>query len=290
VTGDPGPRPSLATLARIGVLGGMSGGLLGGGTGVITVPSLARATTLSRAVIHGTSTLPNVSAAIAGSTVYALHGAKVDVVAGAGLMAGGVIGAVVGAKLVARIPEWILKALFVFVLLATALKLLLSAAGIDPSAGEALLPDAVLAHLPSVIAIGAVVGFVVGAWSAALGLGGGLLTVPAMLVLFGSDLHVAEGTSLMVMLPNALVAATTHLRQGTADAPIGFRLAAFALPGTVIGALLALALNARWLALVFGSYLVFIAIREIVRVFTSSSARTTTKPSPAPASQACVGG
>ncbi|MFT8180841.1 TSUP family transporter, partial [Mycobacteroides chelonae] len=134
------------------------------------------------------------------------------------------------------------------------------------------------------------VGFVVGAWSAALGLGGGLLTVPAMLVLFGSDLHVAEGTSLMVMLPNALVAATTHLRQGTADAPIGFRLAAFALPGTVIGALLALALNARWLALVFGSYLVFIAIREIVRVFTSSSARTTTKPSPAPASQACVGG
>ncbi|OHT67974.1 hypothetical protein BKG70_19535 [Mycobacteroides chelonae] len=268
----------------------MSGGLLGGGTGVITVPSLARATTLSRAVIHGTSTLPNVSAAIAGSTVYALHGAKVDVVAGAGLMAGGVIGAVVGAKLVARIPEWILKALFVFVLLATALKLLLSAAGIDPSAGEALLPDAVLAHVPSVIAIGAAVGFVVGAWSAALGLGGGLLTVPAMLVLFGSDLHVAEGTSLMVMLPNALVAATTHLRQGTADAPIGFRLAAFALPGTVIGALLALALNARWLALVFGSYLVFIAIREIVRVFTSSSARTTTKPSPAPASQACVGG
>ncbi|CQA05687.1 Uncharacterised protein [Mycobacteroides abscessus] len=37
-------RPGLGTLARIGVLGGMSGGLLGGGTGVITVPSLARAT------------------------------------------------------------------------------------------------------------------------------------------------------------------------------------------------------------------------------------------------------
>ena len=290
MTGDSGLRPSIGTLARIGVFGGLSGGLLGGGTGVITVPALARATTLSRAVIHGTSTLPNVSAAVAGSIVYALHGAKVDVVAGAGLMAGGVIGAVVGAKLVARIPEWILKALFVFVLLATALKLLLSAAGTDPSAGEALLPDAVLSHVPSVIAIGAVVGFVVGAWSAALGLGGGLLTVPAMLVLFGSDLHVAEGTSLMVMLPNALVASTTHLRQGTADAPIGFRLAAFALPGTVIGALLALALNARWLALVFGTYLVFIAIREIVRAVRSSPDRGTKKPNPASAPQVCVGG
>lgn len=285
-------RPRLGTLARIGVLGGVSGGLLGGGTGVITVPSLARATTLSRAIIHGTSTLPNVSAAVAGSTVYALHGAKVDVVAGAGLMAGGVIGAVVGAKLVARIPEWILKALFVFVLLATALKLLLSAAGIDPSAGEALLPDSVLSSVPAVIAIGAVVGFVVGAWSAALGLGGGLLTVPAMLVLFGSDLHVAEGTSLMVMLPNALVAATTHLRQGTADSWIGFRLAAFALPGTVIGAMLALALNARWLALVFGSYLVFIAIREIVRALKSRTppAGKTKQPGPAQTPQVCVGG
>ncbi len=195
-----------------------------------------------------------------------------------------------GAKLVARIPEWILKALFVFVLLATAAKLLLSAAGIDPSAGEALLPEGVLAHVPSVIAIGAVVGFVVGAWSAALGLGGGLLTVPAMLVLFGSELHVAEGTSLMVMLPNALVAATTHLRQGTADAPIGFRLAAFALPGTVIGALLALALNARWLALVFGSYLVFIAVREIVRAVRTAAAAKTKKSDPAPVPQVCVGG
>ncbi|MUM15641.1 sulfite exporter TauE/SafE family protein [Mycobacterium sp. CBMA271] len=289
MTERPGLRPRTATLARIGVLGGISGGLLGGGTGVITVPALARATTLRRAVIHGTSTLPNVSAAVVGSTVYALHGAKVDVVAGAGLMAGGVIGAVVGAKLVSRIPEWILKALFVFVLLATALKLLLSAAGIDPSAGEALLPEGVLSSVPAVIGIGSVVGFVVGAWSAALGLGGGLLTVPAMLVLFGSDLHVAEGTSLMVMLPNALVASTTHLRQGTADAPIGLRLAAFAVPGTVIGALLALALDARWLALVFGSYLVFIAIREITRAIRNSDRRTK-KPSPGPVPQVCVGG
>ncbi|MGH3722665.1 MAG: sulfite exporter TauE/SafE family protein [Mycobacterium sp.] len=282
-------RPGLPTLARIGVLGGVSGGLLGGGTGVITVPALERATTLRRAVIHGTSTFPNVSAALAGSTVYALHGAKVDVVAGAGLMAGGVIGAVIGAKLVSRIPDWILKALFVIVLLGTALKLLLSAAGIDPSAGEALLPEAVLSSAPAVIAIGSLVGFVVGAWSAALGLGGGLLTVPAMLVLFGSSLHVAEGTSLMVMLPNALVAATTHLRQGTADSYIGFRLAAFALPGTVIGALLALALNARWLALVFGSYLVFIAIREIVRALKKPPARKP-KVALADSPQACVGG
>ncbi|VBA56990.1 hypothetical protein [Mycobacterium attenuatum] len=47
-------------------------------------------------------------------------------------------------------------------------------------------------------------GIVIGAWSTALGLGGGLLTAPVMLVLFGSPLYVAEGTALMVMLPNAL--------------------------------------------------------------------------------------
>ncbi|CPY86194.1 Uncharacterised protein [Mycobacteroides abscessus] len=58
----------------------------------------------------------------------------------------------------------------------------------------------------------------------------------------------------------------------------------------MIGALLALALNARWLALVFGSYLVFIAVREIVRAVRTAAAAKTKKSDPAPVPQVCVGG
>lgn len=172
---------------------------------------------------------------------------------------------VAGVKLIAHVPVWVLKLLLLIVVGATAIKLLLTAAGTDPSAGRSLLPTAVTASPAAVIGVAAMVGLVVGAWSAALGLGGGLLTVPAMLVLFGSPLGVAEGTSLMVMLPNALLGSVMHLRQGTADRRIGMRVAIFAIPGTIFGAVMALLVDPRLLALVFGWYLVFIAVREILR-------------------------
>jgi uncharacterized protein len=258
-------QPGFGKLARIGVLGGISGGLLGGGAGVVLVPALSRATSLRRHVIHGTSTLANVSTAMAGSIVYAVHGAHVNMEAGAGLIAGGLFGVVAGVKLIARVPVWVLKLLLVVVVVATASKLLLSAAGADPSAGQPLLPAAVTASPAAVIGVAAIVGLVVGAWSATLGLGGALLTVPAMLVLFGSPLSVAEGTSLMVMLPNVLLGSVIHLRQGTADRTIGMRVSIFAIPGTVIGAVTALLVDARLLALAFGSYLVFVAVREILQ-------------------------
>jgi len=176
----------------------------------------------------------------------------------------GLVG-VAGVKLIAHVPMWVLKLLLLIVVVATAIKLLLTAAGTDPSAGRSLLPVAVTASPAAVIGVAAMVGLVVGAWSAALGLGGGLLTVPAMLVLFGSPLGVAEGTSLMVMLPNALLGSVMHLRQGTADRRIGMRVAIFAIPGTMFGAVMALLVDPRLLALVFGWYLVFIAVREILR-------------------------
>ncbi|TWE22498.1 hypothetical protein FHX69_3740 [Prauserella muralis] len=238
------------------------GALLGGGAGSVTVPALDRLTDLSRATIHGTSTVTNIAIAIVGVAVYWARGGAIDTSTGLPLMLGGVAGAVLGARLVTRAPERALRILFSAVLLASGTSLLLEAAGITVTAGAGALPEDPAIVVPVALALGTLVG----AWSAAMGLGGGLLTVPALVLLFGVDPHTAVGTSLLVMLPNSVAGAAAHLRQGTASVPIGARLAAGAAVGAAGGALLALALDERVLSTILGSYMYFTATRELLRI------------------------
>jgi uncharacterized protein len=265
IWGDGRGAPT-RTLVPLGALGGVVGALLGGGTGTVTVPALDRLTDLRRAVIHGTATLPNVAVAVVGASVYGLRGGAIDARVGIPLMVGGVLGVRGGAGFVARASERTLRNAFVTVLILAGTKLLLDALGLDPIGTSPVLPAALRDGLAPVIALALLLGVAVGAWSAAMGLGGGLLTVPMLALLFGTGLHTAEGTSLVVMLPNSALAARAHIRQGTASVPVGLRLAAGAGPGALVGAFVALALSARALGLVFGVFVLFMAARELARM------------------------
>jgi uncharacterized protein len=265
-SGDRSSKPPWRALAGVGVLGGAVGALLGGGTGTVTVPALDRMTDLRRAVIHGTATIPNIAVAVVGASVYGLRGGAIDLEVGIPLMLGGVLGVRGGARFVARASERTLRTIFVGVLIVAGAKLLLDALRLDPIGTGAVLPASVRAVLAVVVVLALALGTIVGAWSAAMGLGGGLLTVPMLALLFGTGLHTAEGTSLVVMLPNSLFAARAHTRQGTASVPIGLRLAGGAAAGAVIGALVALALPARTLELLFGGFVLLMAARELRRM------------------------
>jgi uncharacterized membrane protein YfcA len=104
---------------------------------------------------------------------------------------------------------------------------------------------------------------VIGAWSAALGLGGGLLTVPALALLFGTGLHAAESTSLAVMLPNSIVGTVAHIRQGTASVSVGVRLDCGAAVGAIVGALLAVEIPSIGLGFFFGLFTLAMAARSM---------------------------
>jgi uncharacterized protein len=126
--------------------------------------------------------------------------------AGIGLMIGGVVGAFFGARIAARASDQALRAAFAVVLAAAGIELCLGAAGIGPSSSSPLLSAGLRADTAAVIGLTLVLGVVIGAWSAAMGLGGGSLTVPVLILLFGVGTHTAEGTSLLVMLPNSVAA------------------------------------------------------------------------------------
>lgn len=260
----------------VGVVGGAVGALLGGGTGVVTVPALDRLTSLRRGTIHGTANLVNVSVAVVGVLIYGLRGGHIDMTTGIGLMIGGVLGAFFGARIAARASDQTLRIAFAVVLAAAGIELCLGAAGIGPSSSSPLLSAGLRHDTTAVVVLTLIIGVVVGAWSAAMGLGGGSLTVPILILLFGVNAHTAEGTSLLVMLPNSVAASIQHLRQRTASPQLGAALARGAVPGAVGGASLGLVLSATTLDWVFGLFVLFISAQQLRRIQTA-------RRSPAPA-------
>ena len=85
-----------------------------------------------------------------------------------------------------------------------------------------------------------------------------------MVLLFGVELHVAAGTSLLMFIPNSIVGSWVHIRQGTASARWGWLLGLTSAPGVVAGALLGLALDTVVLGLVFATVALLMAVRETV--------------------------
>lgn len=253
------------TVTGVGLAGGVVGGLIGGGSGVLFVPALDRFTTMSRARIHGTSTIANIGVCVAGAAAYAAGGGALDLHVGTGLIVGGTLGGVVGPRLLARAPETLLRVLLVAILLLTAGKLFVDALG-PPLLSRSVVPAELLANPWFLHATTVTVGLVIGAWAGAMGLGGGLLAVPALVLLFGVELHVAAGTSLLMFVPNSVVGSAVHLRQGTASARWGRLLALSSVPGTVAGAFLGLALDAVVLGCVFGTFALTMAVREIAQL------------------------
>lgn len=253
-------------MATIGGVGGAVGALLGGGTGTVTVPALDRLTTMRRAVIHGTVATPNAVVAILGATTYWLRGGAIDGSIAIPMMLGGALGVLAGVRLVQRIPELALRLTFISVLALAGFKLLHDGLGITDLTGWNLASTGIPAPQPVLWALTLVFGTVVGAWSASLGLGGGLLTVPTLVIALDVPMQTALGTSLVVMLPNAVLSVIAHRRNRTSDARTGYRLATGAAPGAIVGALLALAVPSTVLNIIFGSFTVIMAAVETRRL------------------------
>ena len=101
--------------------------------------------------------------------------------------------------------------------------------------------------------LGAFTGFL----SGMMGVGGGTIMVPAMVLLLGMPQHTAQGTSLLAMVPASLVGAHTHLRLGNVDQDLALGLVPGVLVGTFLGGELAHVLPEGALRLVFAAVLVW---------------------------------
>lgn len=106
------------------------------------------------------------------------------------------------------------------------------------------------------------VGLVVGMVSGVVGIGGGILFVPALIWLAGMDQHRAQGTSLgALLLPVGLFAFLEYHRNGEADLRIALLLAVGFLAGGYFGAVGAQHVSELWLRRIFAITLIAVGGR-----------------------------
>ena len=104
-------------------------------------------------------------------------------------------------------------------------------------------------------------GVAVGLASGLIGVGGGTLIVPFLSHAVGFSQHAAEATSLLVILPTAIVGSLVLRRRRVGDLGLALRFGTVGALGSVLGALLALALPADTLRLVFAVFVGVVGLR-----------------------------
>jgi hypothetical protein len=108
------------------------------------------------------------------------------------------------------------------------------------------------------------VGLVAGFLSGLFGVGGGILIVPALVLVMKMDQRLAHGTSLAAVLPIALSSTLGYTLEGKVDWPVAALLAAGAVGGAVVGTHILRVLPQRALGLCFAGLLAATAIRLLV--------------------------
>lgn len=111
------------------------------------------------------------------------------------------------------------------------------------------------------VAIGVTAGF----FSALFGVGGGILMVPFLLLALDHTQHVAEGTSLVVIVPTAIAGVLAHRRSGFVSFSNSAWLAVGGIGGAWLGAVIALGLDADILQVLFALFLLLSGIRTLLR-------------------------
>ena len=221
----------------------MLSGLLGVGGGVIFVPLLTYLTKIDFKTNTGISSLAVVFVASASSLTYIFN----DFNKGSNLIiAGGVVGGYLGSKLTPRINTKVLVRIFSLLLIATAYRMIFS------TSVNAIYENNLFLYF--------LVGFVSGIGSGLLGIGGGIIRIPMLILLGGFEQIIAQGISLITTVPTALTAAITKIRKNKDSVKNGLYVGIFGITGSVIGGNFVFNISESILNISFGIFLIFVSI------------------------------
>lgn len=227
---------------------GGSLGLLGGGGSILTVPALVYLVGQTPQVAVMTSLAIVGANSAMGAFFHRAQGTlnwRVALLFGGAGMATAYIAAGFSDRIS---PDVIMVA---FATLMLVIGLLLIFRGAPP--GRVELENL---SLVKILASGAAVGLLTGI----LGVGGGFLIVPALVMLVGLPMQQAVGTSLVVIAMNSLAGFMGHLGDGALDVPSLIVFVAAGLAGTFAGARLAHRLPAARLRQAFAGFVIVLAI------------------------------
>lgn len=248
------------TCVAIGLAAGLLSGLFGVGGGTVIVPLLLLFLRFEQRLAAGTSLAAIVPTATVGVVSYAVHG-SVAWIPALILAAGAVVGAQIGTWLLARLPQNALRWGFIGFLLVVIVMLFVVVPSRDAELELTVLVVVALAGL----------GLFTGIMAGLLGVGGGVIVVPALMFLFGTSDLVAKGTSLLMMIPTAISGTVGNIRRRNVDLPAAALIGVAACTTTALGAWIATLLDPFAANVLFAAFLTFIAAQLAVKAWRARS-------------------
>ncbi|MCC6443299.1 MAG: sulfite exporter TauE/SafE family protein [Armatimonadetes bacterium] len=249
---------SVFHMVVIGLVAGFFSGLLGVGGGLIMIPAMVLWLGVKQHTAHGTSLATMLAFALSGAISYTQHG-NMNFQVAAFMALGGVIGATFGAKWANRLSGKTLKRMFGLFVIVTGIHHAFFHQNAHGS--TALIENSVL----TVALITFSVGLVSGIISGLLGVGGGIVMIPAMVYILGLGQKLAQGISLAVIIPVSISGAWIHHTKGNVDWKLAVWLGASGVTGALFASNIVGQIQAETLKLIFGMFLAFVGISMIRR-------------------------
>lgn len=242
-------------LVLLGLAVGVSSGLFGIGGGIIILPALVYLLGFWTRIAVGTSLLAVILPAIAGVVSYALEG-HVNLLMAVLLAAGSILGAPVGSWLLSILPQRSVKWGFILFMVLVIVSLFLVVPARDS-----------VVDIDMVVGLGLVgLGLFTGLMSGLLGIGGGVIVVPLLVVLFGESDLVAKGTSLLMVIATGMSGTVSNMLRKNVDAPAALAIGGVAALVTPLGVWAAHALPPFIANIVFAGFLGLVIVRMLIDV------------------------
>jgi len=246
---------TILVIVLLGLFVGVLVGLLGIGGGVVLVPAMVYLLGYDQHLAQGTSLFILLPPIGLGALREYWKNGQVDLRAGIYCAIGFLLGGYVGGKIAVPMDSRHLRGIFGFFLILSAVLLWRKT---RDSAGAGSHSDQGRSDALRLIGIGLAAAFC-GVAAGMVGIGGGVLLVPLLGLLFGFSQHLAQGTSLVALIPpTGLLAFLAYAHAGYVNWQAGLLLIPGVFLGGILGSRLARRLNARVMRQVFAALMLIL--------------------------------
>jgi len=255
------PRDMTLTILALGLLVGVLVGLLGIGGGVVLVPAMVYLLHYDQHLAQGTSLFILLPPLGLGALLQYWKSKQVDLRAGILCAVGFLLGGYGGGRVAVPMASRDLQVIFGFFLMLSAVLLWRKKhATLAPPSETKNVTAQSPARSIGIFLVAAFCGVAAGM----VGIGGGVLLVPLLGLLFGFSQHRAQGTSLVALIPpTGLLAFLAYAQDGDVSWKTGLLLIPGVFLGGIIGGILARQLNAARMRQVFAALMFLLGAWQV---------------------------
>lgn len=253
------------SILLVGLGAGFLSGIFGVGGGILIVPGLVFFAKMDQRRAHGTSLAAVLPISFASLITYWSHD-HVDWHVALFLAIGAIAGAVLGTKLLKTARHDVLSYGFAVILIASAARLYWTTSadgrtGLGVAAAIALV----------------VIGLATGTLAGLLGVGGGVIMIPAMVLLLGETNVIAKGTSLAVIIPTSITGTIRNRKTANVDVKAATIVGLSGIVSAVAGGSLAANMSESLSNGLFATLLLIVAAQMIYRERRDRSSKAPTQ-------------